>query len=50
MSPDQTPHEFVPRQKGSKQACGFAKGGRQCGARRDDPIHNVPHKPKETRR
>lgn len=40
------PHVFVPRKHGSKDACGYPR----CGARRDDPIHDVPHKPKETRR
>jgi len=42
-------HAFVPSRKGSKDACGYGSGSNRCGARRSDPIHDVPHKPKETR-
>jgi hypothetical protein len=41
--PWRKPHVFVPRMKGSKEACGYFN----CGARRNDPIHDVHPKPKE---
>lgn len=44
MKPWTEQHAFVPRRKGSKLACEV------CGARREDPVHNVPHQPKETTR